>query len=69
MPSKFVCEKVAIMWAVKNISNWFDANHFETSGNKQGAYDAKVKFANTTFGQSFVDYLGPHFYNKLNVEF
>lgn len=55
------------MWVVKNMENWY---HIDKSNQTREfrAYDAKINYTFTSFGQRFVDYLGPKFYNSLDLD-
>lgn len=67
MPIISLYKKFAIMWVVKNMENWYNTDKFkQTRENK--AYDVKINYMNTSFGQTFVDYLGPKFYNSLDLD-
>lgn len=55
------------MWVVKNIENWYNIDKSKQTRENR-AYDAKINYTITSFGQKFVDYLGPKFYNSLDLD-
>lgn len=68
LPVKLVHAKFTILWVKKNIINtWFSADKLENKRECR-AYNITVNYVNTTFGQRFLDYLGPVCYNKMDLE-
>jgi len=55
------------MWVIKNIENCHNIDTFKQIREIR-TYDAKINFTFTSFGQKFVDYLGPKFYNYLDLD-
>jgi len=56
------------MWVAKNMENWYNADKSKQTRENR-AYDAKINYTNTFFGQKCVDYLGPKLYNSLDLDF
>ena len=68
LPIRFLYKKIAIMYLVKNFN--MDKDHKDLSRIREyRKYDLTVKYAYKSFGQCFVDYLGPTFFNSMPVEF
>jgi hypothetical protein len=64
LPFESLYKKIAILFIIKNINSWIE---LENRCNKKElrAYDVKQKFMKKAFGQRFVDYLGPTFFNSM----
>ncbi|KAF0711369.1 myb-like protein D [Aphis craccivora] len=67
LPINSLYKKFAIMWVVKNMENWYNADKSKQTRENR-AYDAKINYTNTSFSQKFVDYLGLKFYNSLDLD-
>lgn len=68
LPFKLIYTKFAILWAVKNINVWYNINTIETKRKDRAAYNAPVVYTNTSFGQTFLDYIDPTCFNSTNNE-
>jgi hypothetical protein len=68
LPIKYLYKKLAFMFVfkrnIKDISNSFFKNK-----RTNRVYDIRVKYAFKSCGQSFVDYLGPTYFNSMPFEF
>jgi len=67
LPFKLNYQKFAMLWVVKNTSTWYNINKIKNM-RRNRAYNAPVAYTNTSFGQRFLDYLGPTCFNSLNSE-
>lgn len=55
------------MRIIKHRDDWSDFKNIQNK-REHRAYDAKIGFCDKFFGQRFVNYLGPTFYNTLPVD-
>jgi len=67
LPFKLIYQKFAILRVIKNINTWFNLKIVEDKRINK-AYNAPVAYTNTTYGQRFLDYLGPTIFNSMNNE-
>jgi len=67
LPIGFYIKKIAIMYMIKKFH--LDNNYKELNNKREmRKYDLTIKFANKSFGQRFVDYQGPNFFNSMPYE-
>jgi len=59
-------KKTAILWVGKNIDDWRNKNS-EKAKREHLAYDVKVIYLKKSFGQKFVDFLGPIYFHSMPV--
>jgi hypothetical protein len=64
LPVDLLFKKIAILWVGKNIDSWITKNNGK-SKRENLAYDVKVIYFKKSFGQKFVDYLGPTSFNSM----
>jgi len=68
LPIRLLYKKIAIMYLVKKFN--LDKYHNKLSNKRElRKYDLTVNYTNKSFGQCFVDYLGPTFFNSMPFEF
>jgi len=68
LPIRLLYKKIAIMYMIKKFN--LDNNYNEINNKREMIkYDMTIKFANKSFGQRFVDYQGPTFFNSMPYEF
>jgi hypothetical protein len=58
------CIDTSVSWVGKNIDSWITKNNGKTK-RENLAYDVKVIYFKISFGQKFVDYLGPIYFNSM----
>lgn len=67
MPVQFIYKKFSIIWVVKNINNWFSIYTLDFK-RKDRVYNATVAYTNSSFGQRFLNYLGPCFFRSMDSD-
>lgn len=68
LPVRQLYKKISIIFIIKhlNIDKLHNDNCHKRDPRK---YDLAVKCTNKSFGQAFVDYLGPIYYNSMPLDF
>jgi hypothetical protein len=68
LPVRQLYKKIAIMFIIKQLG--IDQLHSDNSHIREiRKYDCPVKYTYKSFGQTFVDYLGPTYYNSMPLDF
>jgi len=68
LPIKSLYKKIAIMFIFKRFIKGKSNTFFENK-RKNMVYNISVNYAKKYFGQSFVHYLGPTFFNLMSYEY
>jgi hypothetical protein len=64
LPVESVYKKVSTMYIIKNYEHFFVVENIRKKSELM-AFDVKVFYCKKYFGQNFVDYLGPNYYNAI----
>lgn len=62
LPVRFLYKKITVLFIVRKFIKFKNNILFSTYKREYRAYDVPVKYTNKSFGQFFVDYLGPTFF-------
>lgn len=64
LPVESVYKKVSIMYIIKNYEHFFVVENIRKKRELM-VFDVKVFYCKKTFGQHFIDYLSPNYYNAM----
>jgi len=64
LPINYSYKKFAILFTIKKCINPLNNTDF-SQRREHRAYNLPVKYTKKTFGQSFIDYLGPTYFNQM----
>lgn len=64
LPIRYLYKKYAILFTIKNVIN---VNNNNRHLRVHIAYNLPVKYSKKSFGQSFVDYLGPTYFIRKKI--
>jgi hypothetical protein len=64
LPVEIVYKKITILLTVKNYKKFLDAKSIRIQ-REMRAFNFKLNYCRKSFGQKYIDYLGPTFYNSM----
>jgi len=66
LPINYLYKKFAILFTIKKCINPLNNTYFSQI-REHRVYNLPVKYTKKTFGKSFIDYLGPTYFNQLST--
>jgi hypothetical protein len=66
LPFESIYKKIIILYIIKNFESYMDINKVIVKRENR-AFDVKMEYPKKTFGQKFIDYLGPKNYNLMPI--